>query len=166
MRPKWELKHCSDLAFYRETRQMCVKTPHLAGLLLTCLEQRKCNVSCLKIQEENDLKAKHIIISWKLKILAISIVLKKQTILLSLRFLICFNPFLYFASSCIQVKFLWSDFSRLRIDYGWHLTEMCWLIQSRALESPDGPGSGPDSHRTAEPRRIGTLRESDRTCPY
>ncbi len=34
------------------------------------------------------------------------------------------------------------------------------------FREPDGPGSGPDSHRTAEPRHIGTLRESDRTCPY
>ncbi len=57
---------------------MCVKTPHLAGLLLTCLEQRKFNVSCLIILEKNVLKAKHIITSWKLKILAISIVLKKK----------------------------------------------------------------------------------------
>lgn len=163
MRPKWELKHCSDSVLYRETRQMCVQTPRFAGHLLTCLEQRKFNVSYLNCQEEKGLKAKYCRL--ESQVLAISVVFKKQTIY-SLRFLICFNPFLYFVSSCIQVIFLWSDFSWLRIDYWWHLTKICWLIQSRGLESPDGPGSGPDSHRTAELRHVETLRESDRTRPY
>lgn len=167
MRPRWELKHCSDSAFYRETRQICVKTPRFAGLLLTCLEQRKFNVFYLNIQEEKGLKAKYIIFSWKLSTSHLyCLQTNKQTILLTLRFLICFNPFLYFVSSCIQAIFLWSDFIWLRIDYWWHLTEMCWLIQSRGLESPDGPGSGPDSHKTAELRCVRILRESDRTRPY
>lgn len=38
----------------------------LLFFLLMCLEQRKCNVSYLNIQEEKSLKAKHIIVSWKL----------------------------------------------------------------------------------------------------